>query len=99
MTNEMDRRRLLLISSSTVHGGGYLDHAELAILTWWEHGKARCLHSICASRPKAYASKAHERFQSMGPETHRSTMSQYGAMPSSKETEVMLSVAAIPSAC
>jgi dipeptidase E len=59
-------RRILLISSSTIYGSGYLDHAEGEIASVLE-GVSRVLfvpHALF-DRP-AYAAKARARFERMG---------------------------------
>jgi dipeptidase E len=58
--------RLLLISNSTLHGMGYLDHAELEIRDLM--GDRRCLLFIpyALHDRGEYASKARARFQRMG---------------------------------
>lgn len=62
----MDRRRLLLISSSTIHGTGYLDHAEAEILRTLS-GASRVLFVPHALFDRgAYAEKARARFVRMG---------------------------------
>lgn len=66
---ETDNRRLLLISNSTLHGQGYLDHCEQAIRTHLEGAKKVLF--IPYARPSgitedAYAAKAKERFERMG---------------------------------
>lgn len=59
-------RRLLLISTSTVYGTGYLDHAESEIRDHLK-GIARILFVPYALADRAgYAAKARERFQRMG---------------------------------
>lgn len=59
-------RRLLLISTSTVYGTGYLDHAEEEIRDHL-HGVARVLFIPYAlADHNAYAGKARERFERMG---------------------------------
>jgi dipeptidase E len=60
------KKRLLLISNSTLHGGGYLDHAEAAIRDFL--GKApRVLFVPHALRDRdAYAGQARRRLEEMG---------------------------------
>lgn len=61
--------RLLLISSSTVHGSGYLDHCEAQLRVLFEGG--RDLVFIPYARPgglthDAYTERARARFEAMG---------------------------------
>jgi len=58
--------RLLLISNSTQHGGGYLDHAERAIRSFLG-GAARVLFVPYAMHDtQAYAARARRRFEALG---------------------------------
>ncbi len=60
------RRRILLISNSTLHGSGYLDHAEREIRSLLGK-KARVLFVPYALHDRdAYAAQARERFAAMG---------------------------------
>jgi dipeptidase E len=60
------RKRLLLISSSTIYGHGYLDHVEAEVRDFL--GNARHLvflpYALCDRQ--AYAMRVRERFQAMG---------------------------------
>lgn len=59
-------RRLLLVSTSTVHGTGYLDHCEAEIRDLFA-GCERLLFVPFALHDRdAYAAKARERFARMG---------------------------------
>src|SRR5882762_3384257 len=61
-----DARQLLLISNSTLHGSGYLDHAEKDIRDF-VGGRTRVLFVPYAVHDRgAYAGKAKERFREMG---------------------------------
>src|SRR5882762_2926647 len=61
-----DARQLLLISNSTLHGSGYLDHAEKDIRDF-VGGRTRVLFVPYAVHDRgAYAGKAKERFRKMG---------------------------------
>ncbi|HEV8427837.1 MAG TPA: dipeptidase PepE [Pyrinomonadaceae bacterium] len=64
MKNE--NRRLLLISSSTVHGSGYLDHAEAEIRDFL--GNVRCVLYVpyALFNRDQYSASARARFQQMG---------------------------------
>jgi dipeptidase E len=62
----MSERRLLLISNSTSHGSGYLDHCETEI-TDFLGGVGRLLFVPFAIHDRdGYAAKARERFAAMG---------------------------------
>jgi dipeptidase E len=59
-------RRLLLISNSTLHGGGYLDHAEAEIRRFLG-SRARVVFIPYAVHDRgSYAAKAEQRFLGMG---------------------------------
>src|SRR5213594_1867479 len=65
MKPEVGNKRILLISNSTLHGGGYLDHAESEICDFLD-GVNRVLFVPFALHDRdAYASQARERFQRM----------------------------------
>ena len=64
---EIDRRkRLLLISNSTLYGSGYLDHAEEEIRQILEAASKVVFIPYALHDRGAYAAKAEERFQKMG---------------------------------
>src|SRR3954453_17173554 len=59
-------KRLLLLSSSRVHGGGYLDHAESEIRVFLQ-GVSRILFVPYALQDReGYASTARQRFSVLG---------------------------------
>jgi dipeptidase E len=59
-------KRLLLLSSSRVHGGGYLDHAEMPIRDFLK-GVARVLFVPYALHDRdGYATVARQRFGALG---------------------------------
>ena len=59
--------RLLLVSNSTVHGSGYLDHCAEAIVSLLRPSVARVLFVPYALFDRgAYAAKARTRFEQMG---------------------------------
>jgi dipeptidase E len=60
------RRRLLLISNSTVHGGEYLDHAERDIRELVGDRTGVVFIPFALHDRRAYASKAEQRFRAMG---------------------------------
>jgi dipeptidase E len=61
-----DTKQLLLISNSTLHGSGYLDHAEKEIRDF-VGGRTNALFVPYAVHDfRAYATKAEERLREMG---------------------------------
>src|SRR6266498_2383395 len=66
MNSGSKRKRVLLISNSTLYGSGYLDHAEVEIRDFLgQIGKVLFIPFALYDR-EAYASMAGERFQRMG---------------------------------
>jgi dipeptidase E len=66
MKTDGEARRVLLISNSTLYGGGYLDHAESEIRDFLG-GVGRVLFVPYALYDRdAYSSTARERFNAMG---------------------------------
>jgi dipeptidase E len=59
-------RRLLLISNSTLHGGGYLDHAEAEIRRFLGNTARVVFIPFAVHDRRSYAAKAEERFSGMG---------------------------------
>ena len=59
-------KRLLLISNSTLHGSGYLDHAEAEIRSFLGDAKRVLFVPYALFDRDAYASTAQRRFQQMG---------------------------------
>src|SRR6266403_3324862 len=59
-------RRLLLVSNSTLHGSGYLDHAEKEIRELVGSGNKVLFVPYAVHDLGAYAIKAEERFRDMG---------------------------------
>ena len=59
-------RRLLLISNSTLHGGGYLDHAEEEIRNFVGKAAKTILVPFAVHDWGIYAAKAQDRFRDMG---------------------------------
>ncbi|HKU73148.1 MAG TPA: dipeptidase PepE [Pyrinomonadaceae bacterium] len=59
-------RRLLLISNSTLHGSGYLDHAETEIRDFLGESKHVLFVPFALFDRDKYAATAHARFQKMG---------------------------------
>ena len=66
MTSGDDIRRLLLVSNSTLHGGGYLDHAENEIRDFVGERTRVIFIPFAIHDRKAYAAKAQERLRKMG---------------------------------
>jgi dipeptidase E len=58
--------RILLISNSTVHGRGYLDHVEEEIKTFLDHGSRILFFPFALYDRDGYAAKARARFAAMG---------------------------------
>jgi len=66
MTNQSKYRRVLLISNSTLHGSGYLDHAEKEIRSFLGAVHSVLFVPYALYDRDAYAEMAQERFASMG---------------------------------
>lgn len=66
MMHANDVRRLLLISNSTLHGSGYLDHAEKEIRDFVGDATGVVFIPFAVQDWKAYAARAQERFRDMG---------------------------------
>jgi dipeptidase E len=66
MMSTEDRRRLLLISNSTVHGRGYLDHVEKDIRNLVGRANRTLFIPFALQDRAAYAAKARDRFREMG---------------------------------
>lgn len=68
--------RILLISNSTIHGRGYLDHAENEIRDFLGAAKNILFFPFALHDRDGYAGKANERFAAMGYEmtsAHKAT--------------------------
>ena len=80
MENTNDPKRLLLISNSTLHGSGYLDHAATEIADFLS-GVSRVLFiPFALADQNDYASRARQRFAAMGYELdsiHETTDKQH----------------------
>lgn len=61
-----DDKRVLLISNSTLHGSGYLDHADNEIRQFLGDLKRVLFVPFALYDRDAYAAMAHARFQKMG---------------------------------
>jgi dipeptidase E len=59
-------RRILLISNSTLHGGGYLDHAEAEIRSFLGHVDRILFIPFALYDHDSYSAKARNRFSAMG---------------------------------
>jgi dipeptidase E len=66
MKNEGDGRRILLISNSTLYGGGYLDHAESEIRDFLGDVGEVLFIPYALHDQDAYAATARDRFEKMG---------------------------------
>lgn len=62
------RHRLLLVSSSTIHGHGYLDHVAEALSSFLEGVKTVTFVPYALADRDGYAAKARERFGRLGKE-------------------------------
>ena len=61
-----NRKRVLLISNSTLYGGGYLDHAEGEILDFLDSTREVLFIPYALYDRDAYAATARERLKKMG---------------------------------
>ena len=61
-----DKRRILLLSSSTVFGGGYFDYAEAEIRDFLDGVGKILFVPFALSDQDAYATRTRERFRQMG---------------------------------
>lgn len=59
-------KRLLLVSSSNVHGSGYLDHCEAQILDLFHSCQRVLFVPYALSDRDSYAQQARQRFREMG---------------------------------
>lgn len=62
----VEAKRLLLISNSTLHGHGYLDHVEKEILDFVGRRITVLFIPYAVHDRRAYTTKAQERFREMG---------------------------------
>jgi dipeptidase E len=62
----MSASRVLLISNSTIHGRGYLDHAEQQIREFLGNVRSVLFFPFALRDCDSYAAKARERFAAMG---------------------------------
>jgi dipeptidase E len=65
-TESRNSSRLLLISNSTLHGSGYLDHAESEICDFLGEVKRVLFVPFALHDAAAYATQARARFEKMG---------------------------------
>jgi dipeptidase E len=63
---ETMQTRLLLLSNSTTHGRGYLDHAEQAIRAHFQGARRLLFVPFALADQEGYAARAVERFQRLG---------------------------------
>src|ERR1044072_5312248 len=66
MKNNSGHERVLLISNSTLHGSGYLDHAEGEIQSFLRGVRSVLFIPYALYDRDAYASTAQKRFEKMG---------------------------------
>jgi dipeptidase E len=66
MKTVVEPRRILLISSSTLHGSGYLDHAEAEIRSFLAKAGRVLFIPFALHDRDSYAAKALDRFRAMG---------------------------------
>lgn len=66
MPNSDSAKRLLLISNSTLHGSGYLDHAEAGIRSFLGSAARIVFIPFAVHDRRTYVAKAQERFREMG---------------------------------
>lgn len=83
-----NKRRLLLISNSTLHGSGYLDHAESEIRDFLGNLKNILFVPFALFDREKYAATAHARFQKMGYEL-TSIHAAANPVQAVKETDAM----------
>ena len=65
-TNNNNRMRLLLISNSTLYGGGYLEHAEAEVQDFLGKVKRVLFIPFALADRDGYAAKARGKFTEMG---------------------------------
>src|SRR6266550_5314043 len=63
---QTENKRLLLISNSTLHGSGYLDHAEQELRDFLRAIKRVLFVPFALHDQNAYATQARKRFEAMG---------------------------------
>ena len=66
MTIENEKKRILLISNSTLYGSGYLDHAESEIYDFLGNLRRVVFVPYALFDRDAYAGQARQRFERMG---------------------------------
>ena len=66
METKNDLKRLLLISNSTLHGSGYLEHAETEICDFLGTAKRLLFVPFALANRDAYAEQARAQFKKMG---------------------------------
>src|SRR6267142_6189395 len=71
--NATRQRNILLISNSTMHGTGYLDHAEAAIRELLRDRREILFVPFALHDRQAYNERARERFARMGYRVHAAT--------------------------
>ena len=66
MAVSAERHRLLLVSNSTLHGGGYLDHVASEVAAFFRGCRSILFAPFALFDRDAYAERARERFRAMG---------------------------------
>jgi dipeptidase E len=93
-----DAKQLLLISNSTLHGSGYLEHAEREIRDIVAGRTGVLFVPYAVHDRRAYAAKAQERFREMG--LSLTSIHDVSNMPRAvNEAEVISSVVGTPFDC
>jgi len=77
-------QRLLLVSSSKVHGSGYLEHCEAQILELFAPIDKVLFVPYALFDRDAYARQARQRFRSMGLSSNRFMRRRTRSRPSTK---------------
>ena len=83
--------RLLLISNSTLHGSGYLDHAEQEIRDVLGSAKRVLFVPFALHDRDAYAAQARKRFEAMGYDLDRFMRSPMRGMPLTRRLSTHIS--------
>jgi len=84
MDSESSKTRLLLISNSTLHGSGYLDHAESEIHDFLGDAKKVLFVPYALYDMDKYAAQARARFAKMGYELN----SIHGVVKEEKQSTI-----------
>lgn len=74
----LSQRRLLLISNSTQHGRGYLDHATPEIADFLRGAKRLVFVPYALADHSGYGAKVRERLAAIGVQTETATLGDHG---------------------